>query len=133
MRLLLVERARVAEEVTREIMNNSRAFAVWLLVSLNTCIEGMRVVNGGVRKRGVLLVEGNSQTATGVTWATFPTSSSACMIRFMRATGKCVFISIPMLGPKPLFDLVGGMLLCGIDSCLMGFDDMRWLEGGIDE
>lgn len=52
MRLLLVERARVAEEVTREIMNNSRAFAVWLLVSLNTCIEGMRVVNGGVRVKG---------------------------------------------------------------------------------
>lgn len=28
------------------------------------------------------------QTTTGVTWATLPTSSSACMMRLMRATGK---------------------------------------------
>lgn len=34
------------------------------------------------------------ETATGVTCATFPTSSSACIIRLIRATGNLVFISI---------------------------------------
>jgi hypothetical protein len=32
------------------------------------------------------------QTMTGVTCATFPTSSSACIIRLMRATGNFVLI-----------------------------------------
>jgi hypothetical protein len=37
---------------------------------------------GGIQKRPDI------QTTTGVTCATLPTSSSACMMRLMRATGK---------------------------------------------
>lgn len=55
------------------------------------------------------------ETATGVTWATLPTSSSACMMRFMRATGNLVFISM-LLGL--------GFLYCG---CEFGWD---WSCGG---
>jgi len=33
----------------------------------------------------------------GVTWATFPTSSSACMILLILATGNLVFTSMPPL------------------------------------
>ena len=38
--------------------------------------------------------------ATGVTWATLPTSSSACMIFFILATGKRDFHPLPV--PPPL-------------------------------
>ena len=37
----------------------------------------------------------NSQTMTGVTCATFPTSSSACMMRFILATGNLVLTTTP--------------------------------------
>lgn len=50
-------------------------------------------------------------TTTGVTWATFPTSSSACMMRFMRAVGNFVFTSTP---PVSIFC----MLIAGIEFML---------------
>lgn len=63
--------------------------------------------------------EDNVPTTTGVTWATFPTSSSACMMRFIRAVGNFVFTSMPpvsifciagiedMASPLPLFSDLG--------------------------
>ena len=38
------------------------------------------------------------QTAIGVTCATLPTSSSACIMRLIRATGNLVLTSIPAPG-----------------------------------
>ena len=52
------------------------------------------------RERGKGLErEGYVQTAVGVTCATFPTSSSACIIRFILATGNFVFTSMPSSTP----------------------------------
>ncbi|EDN98359.1 hypothetical protein SS1G_13217 [Sclerotinia sclerotiorum 1980 UF-70] len=50
-------------------------------------------------------------TATGVTCATFPTSSSACMMRFMRATGN--FVRISILSGFGFLVVVGGALARG--------------------
>lgn len=49
----------------------------------------------------------NSQTAVGVTCATLPTSSSACMILLIRATGNFVFTSIPSSTPGADFSHAG--------------------------
>ena len=55
-------------------------------------------VEGGEREN-VLGRQEYVQTAVGVTCATFPTSSSACMIRLILATGNFVFTSIPSSTP----------------------------------
>ena len=53
----------------------------------------------GDGRGNVLEGQGHVQTAVGVTCATFPTSSSACIIRLILATGNFVFTSIPSSTP----------------------------------
>ena len=47
------------------------------------------------------------QTAVGVARATFPTSSSACMIRLIRATGNFVLTSSPWAGSVVAMGMTG--------------------------